>query len=607
MDVVYLYGVRMWYNAMQAYWTQTNDGDVARLGSELQEVDRDVKTNGMVASGRATKLVLLEMQFSWISRLTEWLQIAGQRLQLRRVHSAGVNVRVTIINKYRYLTGDISGKATDPANMTSQQPTIVVLSGGTATNELVSLFKSVSTNISYILPILDNGGSTSELIRVTGGPAIGDIRSRLTRLIPPEQEALKKLLSYRLSSDPREAKSQWNHIVDGTHLVWAAIDPATREIFRAFLLHVHVELLKRSKNLFSLHANKRQFRYELANVGNLFLTGGRLFIGSLDAAIELFARLTGIDRETEVLPCINTNFTYHITALLENGLLITGQSQISHPSESDPKVDIHPPPICASPSSTPSELTLKGNLLETPSAFGLGVGEDPNHDRHSIGSALSEDSSDEESGHAPQYTHPALKKSQLHFNKSDHIEPLLSPISRIFYISPYGEEICPTPNNRVTNRISNADVVVYSIGSLMTSIVPIIILKGIGRAIANDLAQEKSGKKKKRILLLNGSTDRETFGMSALDFVSVIVKLATYSQSENTIRSTSNIEEVSNQIEWNKYVTHLFFMKDPTIEVDRKILTAEKKITCVEVEREDGHDYYDLEDLERKLRTTVYE
>lgn len=80
-------------------------------------------------------------------------------------------------------------------------PKITVISGGTATNELTPLFSNLSKNnkTSYILPISDNGGSTSELIRVIGGPAIGDIRSRLTRLIPPHQEHIKQLLTFRLS------------------------------------------------------------------------------------------------------------------------------------------------------------------------------------------------------------------------------------------------------------------------------------------------------------------------------------------------------------------------------------------------------------------------
>ena len=51
---------------------------------------------------------------------------------------------------------------------------IVVFSGGTAANSLVDVFEHVRAankcTLSYVIPISDNGGSTSEVIRVFGGP-----------------------------------------------------------------------------------------------------------------------------------------------------------------------------------------------------------------------------------------------------------------------------------------------------------------------------------------------------------------------------------------------------------------------------------------------------
>lgn len=51
---------------------------------------------------------------------------------------------------------------------------IVVFSGGSAANNLVEIFNQVreanNTTLSYVIPISDNGGSSSELIRVFGGP-----------------------------------------------------------------------------------------------------------------------------------------------------------------------------------------------------------------------------------------------------------------------------------------------------------------------------------------------------------------------------------------------------------------------------------------------------
>lgn len=51
---------------------------------------------------------------------------------------------------------------------------IVVFSGGSAANNLVDVFEGVREanqfKLSYVIPISDNGGSSSELIRVFGGP-----------------------------------------------------------------------------------------------------------------------------------------------------------------------------------------------------------------------------------------------------------------------------------------------------------------------------------------------------------------------------------------------------------------------------------------------------
>lgn len=62
---------------------------------------------------------------------------------------------------------------------------IVVISGGSAANNLVDVFSAIreskNCQLSYIIPISDNGGSSSELIRIFGGPGIGDVRSKSIR------------------------------------------------------------------------------------------------------------------------------------------------------------------------------------------------------------------------------------------------------------------------------------------------------------------------------------------------------------------------------------------------------------------------------------------
>ena len=68
--------------------------------------------------------------------------------------------------------------STNPRRPISPNPSghsgIVVFSGGSAANNLVEVFESVREankgRLSYVIPISDNGGSSSELIRVFGGP-----------------------------------------------------------------------------------------------------------------------------------------------------------------------------------------------------------------------------------------------------------------------------------------------------------------------------------------------------------------------------------------------------------------------------------------------------
>lgn len=65
--------------------------------------------------------------------------------------------------------------------MAANSRKVVVFSGGSAANSLVDVFNEVieknNCALTYVIPISDNGGSSSELIRVFGGPGIGDVRS----------------------------------------------------------------------------------------------------------------------------------------------------------------------------------------------------------------------------------------------------------------------------------------------------------------------------------------------------------------------------------------------------------------------------------------------
>lgn len=48
--------------------------------------------------------------------------------------------------------------------------------------------RQLTTRVAHVLPVSDDGGSTAEIVRVIGGPAVGDIRSRCLRLAEDTDE-----------------------------------------------------------------------------------------------------------------------------------------------------------------------------------------------------------------------------------------------------------------------------------------------------------------------------------------------------------------------------------------------------------------------------------
>lgn len=48
--------------------------------------------------------------------------------------------------------------------------------------------QQLTTRVTHVLPVSDDGGSTAEIVRVLGGPAVGDIRSRCLRLADDSNE-----------------------------------------------------------------------------------------------------------------------------------------------------------------------------------------------------------------------------------------------------------------------------------------------------------------------------------------------------------------------------------------------------------------------------------
>ncbi|KAI1206107.1 UPF0052-domain-containing protein [Annulohypoxylon truncatum] len=446
---------------------------------------------------------------------------------------------------------------------------IVVFGGGTATNNLVDVFEDIresrNCSLSYVIPISDNGGSSSELIRVFGGPGIGDVRSRLVRLIPgsdtdAERASIKGLFNHRLSPDPLQARLQWLDIVEGRDELWTNISSEKRELIRSVFNHVNLEIVKRARP-------SSVFSFAKASIGNLFLTGARVFTGSLESAIYLLSTICCISPTVSALPAINTNFTHHISAGLANGVQITGQNSISHPS---------------APTSLPPDDDLLGSGNVGTSSMQQHLRELEEHDRI-------------EDATLPGSL-PTLRKRYIDFSKADE-EDLPARIERIWYINPYGHEIWPLANPKVLEAIGRAGAVIYSIGSLYTSIVPSLVLRGVGEALA------KSGARYK-VLILNSTVDRETgpssSPLTATDFVKAIARAAAESQGDFAVDERRKGEA-------RKYVTHLIYLEGEGAPKVNKDELAALGVDCIRAygRRVEGMLRYDEAGLTRALEAVI--
>ncbi|ROW08129.1 hypothetical protein VPNG_06914 [Cytospora leucostoma] len=419
----------------------------------------------------------------------------------------------------------------------SEHGGIAVFSGGTAANSLVDVFDQITTRrkcpLHYIIPISDNGGSSSELIRVFGGPSVGDVRSRLVRLIPnhngdEERTAIKALFEYRLSTDPLIARAEWLDIVEARHILWAFISSQKRELIRSVFNTLNLEIVKRNRPT-------SVFNFAEASVGNLFLTGARLFSGSFESSIYLLSLICAIPESTAVLPAINSNFTHHISAGLVDGSVLAGQVAISHPSR---------------PTAVPDDTgdrTVPRNH-RPPHLDGPEDAEDAN-----LPGSL-----------------PVLRGHHAFSKDDDDEEDLPCRVDRVWYINPYGHEIWPVANQKVLAALEGSDTVVYSIGSLYTSIIPSVIVRGVGAAIAGAGAGDGAAaaaaaaaapgatarKITNKVLILNSKNDRESGPpsdpMAAVDFVRAIAKAAKESQAD--FGPVGEGELV-------RYVTHLVYLE----------------------------------------------
>jgi 2-phospho-L-lactate transferase/gluconeogenesis factor (CofD/UPF0052 family) len=132
-----------------------------------------------------------------------------------------------------------------------------------------------------------------------------------------------------------------------------------------------------------------------------------------------------------------------------------------------------------------------------------------------------------------------------HVDKNTLI-PLPSPITELFYMDSMHHYIQPKPYDEVIHQIKNSSGIIYGMGSLWTSIIPSLVVEGIGESIA--------ALKCAKVALLNCCYDRETLNMTGVDIIHALCT------SLNRYGTLFHLPST--------YITHLFVVQGATIVVD---------------------------------------
>lgn len=170
-------------------------------------------------------------------------------------------------------------------------------------------------------------------------------------------------------------------------------------------------------------------------------------------------------------------------------------------------------------------------------------------------------------------SHPNWKGGALDKNNN---EPLPSKIKMVVYV---GFDGSLRLNQKAEAMLTECNTIVYGMGSLYTSIIPILILERCGETIARSSAT--------KILILNGTNDRETGDMSLMDYIEAItLALNRYGDLKNNA---------------SKYITDVFYCKGTNIKLCNKEI-QNLGIRLIEIQARDDLPYhYHEEDLVTKL------
>lgn len=122
---------------------------------------------------------------------------------------------------------------------------IVIIGGGTGNSVLLKEFKNHTDNISAIVTVSDDGGSTGKLRRDLGILAVGDIRNCITALAEDES-TMTKLMEYRFTKGALKKHSFGNLFLAALNEISESFPRAIKDI--SDVLAIKGEVVAVTKN-----------------------------------------------------------------------------------------------------------------------------------------------------------------------------------------------------------------------------------------------------------------------------------------------------------------------------------------------------------------------
>lgn len=230
-----------------------------------------------------------------------------------------------------------------PANSSSDNGRgvhIVAFTGGTGFRDINMSLAQKTQNISRVVPIWDNGGSSKTLRESFNLMPVGDIRHALMTQAHGEGRVgtIVKLFNWRLSDtgDNKKLLTELESFINNQHPLMKSLNPC--------LGNVIVNYLKRFYESIPLSSDHNEIAGDQAmdlkngSIGNFVLVGSYLAHNKdINTAIYVFRQLCSI--HGNVWPVSMAN-DLHINACLEDGQMLFGQSKTTTIDRSKSKLRI---------------------------------------------------------------------------------------------------------------------------------------------------------------------------------------------------------------------------------------------------------------------------